>query len=73
MTLNGAQLGAEIAAAVTPLKAAVDPFSEISQAEIDAIETARANAVINHFIANGVTSTTVTGGSSAGTYPGTIS
>lgn len=72
MAMNGNQLGNEIVAAVAPLKAAVDPFSEISQAQIDAIETARATAIVNHIVANAVTTTPVTGGSSAGSYAGTV-
>ena len=72
MPLSGSVLGDAIAAAVSPLKTAVDPFTQISAGEIDAIETARSTAVVDHITGNAVVNTNVTvaGGSSSGSHPG---
>ena len=72
MAMDGAQLGLDMAAAARLTFEAFDPTTAVTDAEVDDIWKATAQKIVDHIVANAVTSTTVTSGSSAGTYPGTI-
>ena len=65
--------GAAMAALIVANLKAIDPsISGAMEAKLLARWTAICNGIIAEIIANAVTSTTVAGGSSAGTHPGTV-
>lgn len=72
MPLNGNDLGDAIIAAVSPLKAAIPKDAPIPQSSVDAIEKARANAIIDYIKSNALVTVTVAGGSSSGSHTGTV-
>jgi len=72
MAMDGIQLGIDMAAAARATFESFDPTSPVTDAEVDEIWKATAQKIVDHITSNAVTSTVVTGGSSAGTYPGTI-
>ena len=56
------------------IKAEIESSTIVDDAtELQKLTDAIATGVVNHLVAAAVTSTTIPGGSSAGTYPGTIS
>ena len=73
MALDGDRLGIAMAAAAEAVYSTVDNTTPISQSKLNDLWSAAGNAIVDEFVANGITTTNVTTGSSAGTYPGTIS
>ena len=71
MALDATRLGEKMAAAV--VAGAPTDDAPVSNSQLEAIWIAIAQEIITEITANGVTTTPVTSGSSAGTYPGTIS
>lgn len=71
MALDATRLGEKMAAAV--IAGAPTDNSPVTNSALEAIWIAIAQEIITEITANGVTTTPVTSGSSAGTYPGTIS
>ena len=68
MALTKESLSTKIQTEIIALYGAADDSSKLKEFA-DAI----AKAVVDEITQNAVTSTTVTGGSSSGTYPGTVS
>jgi hypothetical protein len=71
MALDGTTMGQSVAAAV--VASAPSDGAPVTTAQLEAVWIAACTEIVNHIKANGVTTTPVTSGSSAGTYPGTIS
>ena len=73
MAMDGTTLGTAMADATKAIYTLFDKTTEVSQAQLDSIFIALGQEIVNHVTSQGVTSTTVTTGSSAGTFTGTIS
>jgi len=71
MAMDPNALGVAVAAAIQSATPA--PGTAITPSQLEAMWIAICTEIITEITTNGVTSTTVTGGSSAGTYTGTIS
>jgi len=72
MAMDGDAMGVAVAAAIKTVRDAIDPSVPVTDSQIEDIYKAMCNEIVDHITGDGVTSTTVTGGSSAGTYPGSI-
>lgn len=72
MSLNGTQLGDDIAQAARDVFSQIATDTPVSDAQVDAIWKAIAPKIVDHIKNNAVVTVIVTGGSSSGSHTGTI-